>query len=312
MKIYTCHLCNKSVPAKAFINHLKHYHLGVSKMDYYEKYLRQSPDEGKCLTCGKPTRMKGFKYRRFCSQIGCNLKCITTQALRKQKSLERYGVDSPNKAGVVKQHKRKSLLQIHGVDNVRKIPEVKRIIAEKRKIACLKEYGVEQYASTAVVKERIKQTKLLHYGIGDYNGNDKRQRTCMKKYGVDNVRKIPDIIERVRYKSYNKKDYRLPSGKIVQVQGYENRVLDQLFKDGYQESDILTVIADIKSKVGIIYYCDALGVKHRYFPDIYIISENKIIEVKSEYTYKRELEKNLLKQQACLNRGLNFEFRILK
>jgi hypothetical protein len=43
---------------------------------------------------------------------------------------------------------------------------------------------------------------------------------------------------------------------------------------------------------------------------VYIISENKIIEVKSKYTYELHKEKNLAKQAACLARFLNFEFRI--
>jgi hypothetical protein len=33
-------------------------------------------------------------------------------------------------------------------------------------------------------------------------------------------------------------------------------------------------------------------------------------EVKSAYTHAADLEKNLLKQQACINDGFNFEFMI--
>jgi len=49
----------------------------------------------------------------------------------------------------------------------------------------------------------------------------------------------------------------------------------------------------------------------RYYPDIYIKSENKIIEVKSDYTMKQHKNINLLKRQACLDKGLQFEFMII-
>lgn len=37
-----------------------------------------------------------------------------------------------------------------------------------------------------------------------------------------------------------------------------------------------------------------------YYPDIFIPKENKIIEVKSIWTYNVNLEKNILKQKASI------------
>ena len=45
--------------------------------------------------------------------------------------------------------------------------------------------------------------------------------------------------------------------------------------------------------------------------DIYIKSENKVIEVKSTYTFNKEKEKNLLKRKSVLNKNINFKFIIL-
>jgi len=50
---------------------------------------------------------------------------------------------------------------------------------------------------------------------------------------------------------------------------------------------------------------------HRYFPDFYIKSENKIIEVKSAWTYNINFDINQLKMQSCLNKKYNFEFMII-
>ena len=44
------------------------------------------------------------------------------------------------------------------------------------------------------------------------------------------------------------------------------------------------------------------------YPDIYLISDNKIIEVKSEYTYKSAYSINIRKKQACLDLKISFEF----
>ncbi len=125
---------------------------------------------------------------------------------------------------------------------------------------------------------------------GFKNGND-----C-KECGYDKTQK--------KSKSY--KDYILPSNKIVAIQGYENIALDELFLNNkYKEEDIITNRRDMPI---IKYYLN--GTMHQYFPDIMIISENKIIEVKSNYTYKLHLIKNIMKALATRNDGFSFEFWI--
>lgn len=59
-----------------------------------------------------------------------------------------------------------------------------------------------------------------------------------------------------------------------------------------------------------IWYVDNNEKKHRYHPDIFIPSKNLIIEVKSEYTLKADLEKNKKKMIAAEQTGFDFEFRI--
>ena len=106
--------------------------------------------------------------------------------------------------------------------------------------------------------------------------------------------------------SFRNKLYVLPSGKVANIQGYENFVLDEIFKT-YKESDVIVGNSEIFDAIGVIFY-EFEGSNHRYFPDIYIKSENKIIEVKSSYTYDVQREQNDCKKNACLGRGLNFCF----
>ncbi|MCK9574579.1 MAG: hypothetical protein WC979_01600 [Candidatus Pacearchaeota archaeon] len=107
-----------------------------------------------------------------------------------------------------------------------------------------------------------------------------------------------------------KKSYTFPSGKHVWVQGSEPKALDILLND-YAESDIVVDDDAIARFIGKIYYKGLDGKDHRYIPDIYIISERKIIEVKSSFTYKIQSKTNNLKELACLKAGYRFEFMIL-
>ena len=49
-----------------------------------------------------------------------------------------------------------------------------------------------------------------------------------------------------------------------------------------------------------------------YYPDFYYAPLNLLIEIKSEYTFNKELNKNLAKQKSCLDNGYNFIFIINK
>lgn len=48
----------------------------------------------------------------------------------------------------------------------------------------------------------------------------------------------------------------------------------------------------------------------RYYADIFIPKENKIIEVKSKWTFSVKKEQHYQKRKSCLDNGFNFEFWI--
>ena len=60
-----------------------------------------------------------------------------------------------------------------------------------------------------------------------------------------------------------------------------------------------------------IRYITADSKIHRYYPDFFIQGDNLIVEVKSEYTYNKDFEINLLKKKACLDSGFLFVFYII-
>ena len=113
--------------------------------------------------------------------------------------------------------------------------------------------------------------------------------------------KINKMLSRSFYKKY-----KMPSGKFVNYQGYENFALDELIME-YNEDDI----KNNRNKVPLIKY-KLKNKEHSYYPDIFIKSDNKIIEIKSEYTYNMCLIKNILKALSAKKNGYKFEFWIYK
>jgi hypothetical protein len=96
----------------------------------------------------------------------------------------------------------------------------------------------------------------------------------------------------------------MPSGIVRKVQGYEPFALMDLLKQ-YTEDDIYT---DRKTVPRISYQINEMS--KYYFPDIYIKSQNKIIEVKSTWTYKCKYDNIQAKAEATRHAGYDYEIWI--
>jgi hypothetical protein len=132
---------------------------------------------------------------------------------------------------------------------------------------------------------------------------DKWKATCFEKYGGH-----PNQNKEVQIKSeatsFAYKDYMMPSGNVVKYQGYENVALDELVQL-YEEENISIGRSTVPS---IEYHID--GKKHVYFPDFFIPSENKIIEVKSQWTIQLRRGNIEEKAQATVKAGYKYEIWI--
>lgn len=127
----------------------------------------------------------------------------------------------------------------------------------------------------------------------------KRLKTVRKRYGVDNVIQIPEVAAKMMASSHTFKLYTLPSGKQVELQGYEPRCMDMLLEE-YTEDQVLSDLEDMPE---IWYFNPIKKLRARYFPDMYIPHENKVIEVKSTWTLQIEYERNLAKFKGAVDAG---------
>ena len=87
-------------------------------------------------------------------------------------------------------------------------------------------------------------------------------------------------------------------------QGYED-VAWRVLLSTLKETEITN---DHKRIPTFIYEWE--GKTHRYYPDLYVETQRRIIEVKSTYTYRTELGKNRAKRDQVMADGYTFEFWI--
>lgn len=273
--------------------------------DYTDTYLtRDTRIIGKCILCENSFN-KSFDKINKNRNFGCD-KCykIIRQQRMKSTMTNKYGVEYTSQAEQFRDKIKKTTLERFGVEHATQSQEIK----DKTVKTNLEKYGVEYGLQDKGVKEKKVQSYLKHYGVENPNQckeiRDKTKKTVLEKYGVEYCSQNPDIMDKITRHMYKMKEYKLPSGKIIQIQGYENYGLDQLLtKDNIDEHDIVTGCKNVPT----IWYEDETGKKHRHFVDIFIPSKNLCIEIKSTWTAKKNSHTIFLKQNAGKALGYGYE-----
>jgi len=161
------------------------------------------------------------------------------------------------------------------------------------------------------MNKRKKQTNMDKFGVEHVTQSaevqERTKATSMKKYGVERPSQSAEVQDKIEKKGFSYKIYTFPSGKKVKIQGYENRALDYLLLS-VKEEDILIG----RKQQPEIWYTTDDGKKHRYFSDIYIPSEKRIIEVKSTWTYEKGMKdgKLPLQKAACIALGYEYQYLV--
>ena len=275
----------------------------------YELNGSDSKTNNICSGCGKKTSFYNIK-------LGYKLLCSSCK--RKKTCLEKYGDENYNNTNKMLTTKveRDSYTQM----------------VKTHKATCMEKYGVEHHWLDEEINQKRIDTFQINYGTDNPMKSEtiqnKIEQNNLEKYGYKNTFQVPAFIEKIKIKTketslskygvehymqasidtsngYRWKEYKLPSGKIIKFQGYEDKLLDELLED-YDEDEILISRKDMPE----FWYKDAGGKKHRYFPDVYIPKTNTIYEVKSEYTLNINLEINELKFQSVIDTGYNFNLKI--
>jgi len=279
---------------------------GVTLLDEYkDKYVtRDTRIIGKCILCENSFNKslnKLHKQRNF----GCET-CAKVLKFERIKNtmVDKYGVEYAAQSQTFKDKMKVTTLERYGVEHASQNEEVKGKIRQTN----LNTYGVEYGLQDKSVKEKGRITNLEKYGFENPQQSEeikeKAKQTCLKKYGVEYSSQCQEIYEKMNNHSYYLKEYFLPSGIKIKIQGYEHFALDELFKkENMVESDVITGCKNVP----IIWYNDETGKKHRHYVDIYIKSKNKCIEIKSTWTLKKQKEVVFLKLNAAKELGYLYE-----
>ena len=180
----------------------------------------------------------------------------------------------------------------------------KKAMKVKQIATCLERFGVENAGANEEKKKKIKESWQKKYG-GHPKQNkevqEKWKQTCFVKYG-GHPNQNADVQAKAEANSYKYRDYILPSGKIVKVQGYEDKALDELLEHFVEEEIVIG-----RAYVPRIPYVCKEGKKRIYFPDFYIPSTNTILEIKSEWTVKLKSSRLEERAKAVVEKGYRFE-----
>ena len=221
----------------------------------------------------------------------------------KKVNIDNHGVEHNSQREDVKQKQRDTI-------NSRSDEKKQDILKKSRATSTIK-FGKDSYAKTDESKQRSIRRNMRLFGVPNQlqyyskllKSKQKTQDTNFKKYGVRHPMQNATIADKASKKSLRYYNYTFPSGRIDRIQGYENFALNELILIGIHEDDIITGKKDVPK----ICYKGSDDKDHRYYGDIFITSLNKFIEVKSTWTYKKNMEKVDITKNAVKEKGFLYE-----
>lgn len=338
------------------INHMENIELLIEiekelcKEDIEEKIKNIDTNfKCKCLNNNHTNECKINKYREICELRGFKI-LTTVKTYKNCKKLRVNCVCGEEKIKALSdikrgrrcekcsvQRRRAFNLVNHGCINTFQREEIKKKSVQKN----MEKLGTEYPQQNKEVRAKTMETNKRRYGYS-YAFNtpetfEKGRETMIKRYGSSYPFQSTEIQEKIEKSNveiygverplltYRTKEYTLPSGKIVNIQGYENITLDSLLKENHfvlnrpvMESELI-----LGNDIRKFPYTDINGKRRKYHPDIslqlkgdFIIEETsdgkliphhldiyEYIEVKSFFTFNKSPKTNYEKWKAVVMTG---------
>lgn len=312
------------VPGVWFNRHLKEHNIN-SIPEYFEHFQDLKDSIPDCPYCDKKKKvLKYFPVQTIdcCGDKECKKKAIQAGHLnrsddaiiksskkRKETVMEKYGTEYITQTET---HKNKVKETMEEVDNSGKTKRELNIEAIQKS----KEdsHGNKFYNNS----KQISKTKRSFTSEKKEEIVNRTRKTNMERYGVENVLMLDWIQQKVNSENGRFKEYKLPSGNLIYIRGYEDRAITKLLET-YTEDEMC--IPDGKKTlngVPVFEYTAESGNKLKYYPDIFIPKDNLIIEVKSRWWYdadnrpgyENRVKNNHHKRDVVISEGYKFQFWI--
>jgi hypothetical protein len=228
----------------------------------------------------------------------------------------KYGVEYPLQSATIQEKINAKFIELWGA----KRPFLSEQFIIHFKALMKEKYGEEWYVKSdhckALMREKygsdffinsdyLKQEMKEKYGSEYYVNSDHYKKFMLETYGAEHPMHCPELFHKATKTMFSSKPYTFPSGREVQIMGFENLTLNCLqtkinsvLKRTIKEEEIL-----VGNDVPCFEYQDDTGKKHIYYPDICVKDTNLIIEVKSVYTFNFQPEINYQKFKAVARSG---------
>ena len=162
----------------------------------------------KCFNekCNNTTEFISFVYGYT---KHCSINCSSGERVRKtsERYIKEYGIKHYAQLESVKNKRKQTCLEKHGVDSIFKTEKskenIKKFYQDNEKVkqrskqikqTCLEKYGVDNVSKAEEVKEKIKRKFIEKYGVENPyqldNIKEKIKQTCLEKYGNEYPCKI--------------------------------------------------------------------------------------------------------------------------
>lgn len=296
-----CKICDKDFNnTLELITHLVKEHSYTAE-DIYKYYnYNFETREAICPICGTEFKMEGRqvkKYKEGTSKgITCGRKCssIFMNLI--------YG--NPSSRPEVKEKKKQKALEKYGVENVFQAKEIKDKIKQKN----LENLGVEYPMQSFSVKEKSEKTNLEKYGVEHVSQredikNRKREKS-LEKYGVENISQAEEVKEKKKQSSLEKYgvEYTLQAQEVkelskktnLQKYGVEYAVQSQEVRDKIKETNL--------QKYGVEYSIEASEIKEK-------IKEINLEKYGVPYAIASEEVRNKVKEANLKKYGVEYSFQ---
>jgi len=239
--------------------------------------------------CSNPNCNNYVKFKN--STIGykkyCSIKCISSDPnikdIKKQKSLEKFGTNTPAESQIIKDKIIKTNNERYGYNCSLQNEKIK----EKSKRTLMKNYGVDVPLKSHIIQQKrisnfnvnewrkkFEETMLEKYGVKhalqSEEIKEKTKNTNLFKYGKDNPNKVEEFIQkRVNNRDENKWQENLKNtmfnlydvNNSMDIKDFRNKIsLTQRLKEKENNNSILDIDIDNKQ---YIMKCDC-GKEHNF------------------------------------------------
>ena len=224
-------------------------------------------------------------------------------------NMERHGAANPLQVPEFQAKAAATMLERHGAANPSQVPEFRA----KMEATMRERHGAANSGQVPEFQAKAVATMLERHGaayplqVPEFRA--KLENTNMIRYGTRHPMQNLAVFQRNQASRFATKQYTFTDGKTVSYQGYEGHAIKLLLEQGVTEEDIVSGYKALKGSIFIFYEWE--GNTHRYYPDLYLPSQNKIIEVKSTYTWSVSKMQNVAKLEQTKNQGYMCEAWII-